>query len=325
MTDISRAERRLIAALDRLDHAVERAARRIALPTAPVAPVAPAAGQVARPSDPEPQTHSAPPVTEAPVSAEVAALHGRQAATLEAMQMRLAEAHERLAATGEQAARLAAANDDLARANRALIDAASETWPADGPDATRAALEAEVEALRAARAAEIAQMAEILDALDRMLGITTTPRSHSTEMRRDAGRAGRPHAAPEPADAATPQDPAARAESAAEAPAEPEPRELTVIRDADPLPEEAEDYAPAEPLQDDPLPEDDLPEDDLADSHPADVDLTDTALAETGRSGRATSGTKRDPDPTVAAQLFGGVYDDDPGALDADPDDEERR
>ena len=42
-------------------------------------------------------------------SAEIAALRDRQAATLEAMQMRLAEAHERLASAGEQAARLAAA------------------------------------------------------------------------------------------------------------------------------------------------------------------------------------------------------------------------
>ena len=153
MTDISVSERRLIAALDRLDYAVERAADRLAAQAAAVPPV---------PAAPAP----------APLSEDVAALHDRQAATLEALQTRLAEAHEHLASAGEQAARLAAANDELAAANRALIDAASD-WAGKGPDAVALALNAEIESLRAASAAEIAQMGEILDALDRMLGVTT--------------------------------------------------------------------------------------------------------------------------------------------------------
>lgn len=166
MNDISTAERRLIAALDRLDHTVERTARRLIERPAPSS----------APATPQP--------AEAEVSAEVAALHARQAATVEAMQMRLAEANERLASAGDEAARLAAANDELARANRALL--ASGGISAD--DAITA-LEAEIEALHAARAAEIAQMGEILDALDRMLGVTTTPRSHSTAAK--AARSGR--------------------------------------------------------------------------------------------------------------------------------------
>lgn len=174
MNDISAAERRLIAALDRLDHTVERTARRLA-----AAPVGPSL-------TPKPA-----PAATAEVSDEIAALHARQAATLEAMQMRLTEAHERLASVGEEAARLAAANDDLARANRALL---AKSGTAIGADAARAALEAEVEALRAARAAEVAQMGEILDALDRMLGVSTTPRSHST-----AGRAISPARTARPA------------------------------------------------------------------------------------------------------------------------------
>lgn len=208
MNDISVAERRLVSALDRLDHTVDRAARRMA-----------AAAQPA----PAPPTPAPPPEASGDVSLEIAALHDRQAATLEAMQMRLAEAHERLASAGEQAARLAAANDDLARANRALIEAADSGTGAD--QATLQALEAEVESLRAARAAEIAQMSEILDALDRMLGVTTTPRSHSTAGRSARARkpAAAPAAAPEPA---------------------PEPRpDLTVIRDEDPLPEDEPDEA----------------------------------------------------------------------------------
>lgn len=153
MTDISVSERRLIAALDRLDYAMERAADRLAAQAAAAPPV---------PETPAP----------VPLSEDVAALHDRQAATLEALQTRLAEAHEHLASAGEQAARLAAANDELAAANRALIDAASD-WAGKGPDAVAQALNAEIASLRAASAAEIAQMGEILDALDRMLGVTT--------------------------------------------------------------------------------------------------------------------------------------------------------
>jgi len=157
MKDLSAAERRLIAALDRMDHAVERAARRMAeLGAAAVAPA---------PAPSAPGTN---------VSAEVAALHDRQAATVEAMQQQLGRAHERLAETGARAAQLAAANDALAQANRQLAEAAGGApaeWARDGGAAILAALEAELAALRAARAAEIAHMGEILDALDRMLGV----------------------------------------------------------------------------------------------------------------------------------------------------------
>ncbi len=97
------------------------------------------------------------------------------------MRQRLAEANERLSGAGEQAARLAAANDGLAAANRALIDAAGD--PAQGDAATRMALEAEIESLRATRAAEIAQMADILDSLDRMLG---TPAPQPRKMPKPA-------------------------------------------------------------------------------------------------------------------------------------------
>lgn len=240
MKDLSAAERRLIAALDRLDNAVERAARRIAEPPQPG------------------RTGAAAPVpgTGAEISPQIAALHDRQAATLEAMQMRLAEAQERLAAAGEQAARLAAANDDLARANRALVEAAGggpETWAERGEPAALAALHAEVEALRAARAAEVAQMSEILDALDRMLGVTTTPRSHSTQgLHRGSpqGGAGKP-ADQDPVDGsgqgALPQADGGPVMAEGrdggedvlpeEGPAD-EIRELSVLRDEDPLPED---------------------------------------------------------------------------------------
>jgi|GEM_PF-1079445 len=226
MKVLSAAERRLIAALDRLDHAVEQAGRRMAETPA------------ARHDVPAPP--AAPP--DGGISPEIAALHDRQAATLEAMQTRLAEADERLATAGEQAARLAAANEELAQANRALIEAAGggpDVWADSGEVATFAALQAEVEALRAARAAEIAQMGEILDALDRMLGVAPAPRSHSTDdlQRVVAAQAGEVDA---DSQKAKPETGPAGDDDAI--------RELSVIRDEDPLPE------------DEPAPDADMPE-----------------------------------------------------------------
>lgn len=227
MKDLSAAERRLIAALDRLDDVVERAAHRMAT----MQTQAPA---------PRPATSASAQGTDAGLSPQIAALHDRQAATLEAMQARLAEAHERLAAAGGQAARLAAANDELAQANRALIEASAspEAWAERGEAAALAALQAEVEALRAAREAEVAQMGEILDALDRMLGVTTTPRSHSTwnwaQASADASDATFPGHEP-------PLRPLPDDEDEAELPEEEftaSVRELSVVRDEDPLPED---------------------------------------------------------------------------------------
>ena len=227
MKDLSAAERRLIAALDRLDDVVERAAHRMAT----MQTQAPA---------PRPATSASAQGTDAGLSPQIAALHDRQAATLEAMQARLAEAHERLAAAGGQAARLAAANDELAQANRALIEASAspEAWAERGEAAALAALQAEVEALRAAREAEVAQMGEILDALDRMLGVTTTPRSHSTRnwARADADVSDATFPGHEPPLRPLPDD-----EDEAELPEEEftaSVRELSVVLDEDPLPED---------------------------------------------------------------------------------------
>lgn len=178
MTDFSAAEHRLTAALERLDRSVERAARRLA-------DRGPADGAAAGQSE----TAAGRVTPAAPPLAEMEALRARQGATLEAMQMRLSEAHERLAGAGHSAAALAAANEALTLANRDLIEQL-RGGVTDAEPAIRAALDAEIESLRAARDAEVAQMGEILDALDRMLGVTTTPRSHSTAGRAQARRAG---------------------------------------------------------------------------------------------------------------------------------------
>ncbi|WP_183154118.1 hypothetical protein [Paracoccus siganidrum] len=119
MSDISASERRLSAALDRIDQILE-------------------AGRGHRPAPAE--------------AAEDGA--------------RLADLQARLDAANDQLAGLARANEELAAANRALIDAAPDL---DG-DGVHRALEAEIGALRAARAAEIAQLGEIMAELEHYMG-----------------------------------------------------------------------------------------------------------------------------------------------------------
>ena len=155
--DLTASEKRLTAALDRIDRLIDRAA-------------APAADQGAlHDSRAENQR----------LSQELAALHQRQSATLASCEARLAEAHRRLVDAGQEAARLAAANDALAEANRALIDAAGLPQ-----DQALDALQAEIAALRAARAAEVAQMGDIIDTLDRMAGAPAAPETADLDQER---------------------------------------------------------------------------------------------------------------------------------------------
>lgn len=167
MTDISVSERRLSAALDRIDQLLEAGAGRSSVSAPAPDPSAVAALQQ-RIEDLQAQNTR--------LAAELAALRTEQGTPLEAA---LAEARTRLSGASEQAARLAAANDDLAAANRTLIDAASGSG--DTEQASIEALEAEIEALRAARAAEIAQMGDIMVELERLLA------PHDTETSTGAG------------------------------------------------------------------------------------------------------------------------------------------
>lgn len=154
--DLTASEKRLIAALDRIDQFIDRAgAARQAPPDA-------AADAAAAEAEEEAQR----------LATELAALRDSHAAALAEFEARLAasedalsHANDRLAAAGEEAARLAMANEALAEANRRLIGP-----PGPEPDEIRRALEAEVDALRQARAAEIGQIGDIVDTLDRMIG-----------------------------------------------------------------------------------------------------------------------------------------------------------
>lgn len=131
MTEITASERRLSAALDRIDQLLESGG----------------GGRLAA------------------VTAERDGLR----AELEAVKVggSVADLEARLQAASELAARLSAANEDLMAANRLLLEA-GETGGV-GTDEARDALEAEIEALRAARTAEMTQMGDIMAELERLL------------------------------------------------------------------------------------------------------------------------------------------------------------
>lgn len=157
MSDIKASERRLAAALDRIDYLLETAG----------AP---------RPSDSA--ASDGPAQTDAALQAQLTQVledNQRLQAALEAMrppQQAISAVDQdgdsyRFAELGDQAARLSQANEELIAANRGLIEAVS--GQTEGVEAVAVALEAEIEALRAARAAEISQIADLMAELQRLL------------------------------------------------------------------------------------------------------------------------------------------------------------
>ncbi|WP_292978094.1 hypothetical protein [Paracoccus sp. UBA5162] len=155
MSEISVSERRLSAALDRIDQILEAGTGR-------------GAQSPATQSDQD-QALAAAQAEADRLAQELAALRADRGGPLEAA---LAEARARLDGAGQQAARLAAANEELTAANRALIDAAGQ---GDADPAIRRALEAEIESLRAAREAELSQMGDIMVELERLLAEDQVP------------------------------------------------------------------------------------------------------------------------------------------------------
>ncbi|WP_411958092.1 hypothetical protein [Paracoccus homiensis] len=152
MSDIAASERRLSAALDRIDQILEAGIRPAA------APVPTDDAQI---QDLVSENNR--------LAAELAALREDRQGPVEAQ---LAEARTRLAAAADEAVRLVTANDDLIASNRELMQAVDHD---DGGDTLRQALEAEIGALRAARAAEIAQMSDIMVELERLLAQQNAP------------------------------------------------------------------------------------------------------------------------------------------------------
>lgn len=143
MNEIAASERRLSAALDRIDQLLETGLGRTGSADA---------------SDIQAEL-SAAQAENQQLLAEIAELR-TQSPSVDEAQMPATD-------KGEQLTRLAAANEELITANRALLDAAGAD---EAIDEIRKACDAEVEALRAARFAEIANLAEIMGELDRLLG-----------------------------------------------------------------------------------------------------------------------------------------------------------
>ncbi|MGR3199366.1 MAG: hypothetical protein ACU0DH_11685 [Paracoccus sp. (in: a-proteobacteria)] len=147
MSDITASERRLSAALDRLDQLLEAGQKRDGDHPGALADLTRRLAEAeSRNADLERQ------LSEGQPAADTSQLSNLQA---------------RLETATEQSARLSAANEDLMAANRNLIDA--EQTGGVGEDERREALEAEIAALRAAREAEMAQMSEIMTELERLL------------------------------------------------------------------------------------------------------------------------------------------------------------
>lgn len=168
MSDISVSERRLSAALDRIDQLLEVGTGRAARDD----------GAAVEALQTRLDGLSA---ENARLVIEIEALRSRPAPPDDEALDEAAPA--RLDGAAEQAARLVAANEELAAANRVLIEAASGSGDIDR--ATREALEAEIEALRAARAAEIGQLSDIMIELERVLadqGETIPPRSAGDDV-----------------------------------------------------------------------------------------------------------------------------------------------
>lgn len=161
MSDISASERRLSAALDRLDQLLDTqpAAVPAAAPGEDPAQIAALTLQLEQLQAENDQLRQAPAVEAPAVQPDQDTVRPDQ--DQDDLRRQLDEATQRNA-------EMAVANDQLAEANRNLIEA-QETGGI-GADEIRDALEAEVKALRAARQAEIAQMGEIMAELERLLG-----------------------------------------------------------------------------------------------------------------------------------------------------------
>lgn len=163
MSDISASERRLSAALDRLDQLLDTqpAAVPATAPGEDPAQIAALTRQLEQLQAENDQLRQAPAVEAPAVQPDQDAVQPDQDQDQDDLRRQLDEATQRNA-------EMAAANDQLSEANRNLIEA-QETGGI-GADEIRDALEAEVKALRAARQAEIAQMGEIMAELERLLG-----------------------------------------------------------------------------------------------------------------------------------------------------------
>ena len=160
MSDIAELERRISAALERIDTGLDRID---AMPAAAPAAVQDDA-EVARLRDELDAERTA----NAQLTERVRAIKEKQETMVGALEKKVGRLTEQLNAAGEDAQRLRQFNEELTESNRALA-AAAEKGVVE-PGLINRALMTELDAMRAARAAEMAEMDEILSELKPLIG-----------------------------------------------------------------------------------------------------------------------------------------------------------
>lgn len=164
MSDIAELERRISAALARIDAGVEAlAAMPTAAPATRPSPIRDDA-EIARLAEELDAERTA----NTQLTERVRAIKEKQEGVVGALEAKVERLTGQLNAADAEIQRLKRLNDDLSEANRAL-GAAAAAGVAE-PDLINRSMMEELEAMRAARAAEIAEMNEILAELKPLIG-----------------------------------------------------------------------------------------------------------------------------------------------------------
>lgn len=160
MSDIAELERRISAALERIEAGLDRV------------DAMPAAAPVEARDDAEVERLreelEAERTANAQLTERVRAIKDKQETMVGALEKKVERLTMQLNAAGEDAQRLRQFNEELTESNRALA-AAAEKGVVE-PGLINRALMTELEAMRAARAAEMAEMDEILSELKPLIG-----------------------------------------------------------------------------------------------------------------------------------------------------------
>lgn len=162
MSDIAELERRISAALARIDAGVEALAA--VPPAAPAPEAARDEAEVARLTEALEEERTA----NAQLAERVRAIREKQESTIGALERTVERLAGQVDAADAEIRRLKQINEDLTEANRALR--ATAVAGLAEPDLINRSMMTEIEAMRAARAAEIAEMNGILAELKPLIG-----------------------------------------------------------------------------------------------------------------------------------------------------------
>lgn len=161
MSDISELERRIVAALERIDSGLE-VLRQMPAEAAPQ-PVQDE-GEVSRLAE----ALEAERIANAQLTERVRAIKERQETAVSALEKKVERLTQRVGVADAEMQRLREINEELSAANRDLTAAAAAGIP--DPGLINRAMQTELAALRAQRAAEMAEMDGILAELKPLIG-----------------------------------------------------------------------------------------------------------------------------------------------------------